>query len=341
MSESSPENDGVLVSPDTTNTDVDTAAASSTEAKQGVEKSPSDLVFEALGLNSKEKSPDSEQDQTDPADPKSEEAAKTADADAAPKPLGEITPEEMKRYTPKTQERIQQLLDQRLEKHNEVEALKPKAQQFEALEEYAATNKLSMPQIAESVELAALVNQKPEEALQRLIPVIQHLMKVTGQVLPDDIQERVRLGYMGEEDARKLVKAEITAQRASETAAETARDLAAREQANEIRELQRTATEAADKWESSRKRSDPDWPLKSQRVGELIELEVLKKGFPSDQTAVVRMLDVIADKVNAEYARFTPRPKEIRPVTGTASTAANSEPKSSKEAALRALGFDL
>lgn len=340
MSESSPENDGVLLSPDTTNTDVDTAAASSTEANQGVEKSPSDLVFEALGMASEEKSPGSEQDQTDPAEPTADEA-KAEDAEATPKPLEEITPEELKKYSPKTQARIQQLLDQRLEKHNELEALRPKAQQFEALEEFATTHKLSMTQVAESVELAGLVNQKPEEALQRLLPVVQHLMKVTGQVLPEDIQERVRLGYIGEEEARRLVKAETAAQRASAVAKETAEEAAAREQANEIRELQRTATDTADKWESSRKRNDPDWPLKSQRVGELIKLEVYEKGFPKTPDAIVKMLDGIAEKVTAEYSRFTPRPKEVRPVTGTAATAANSEPKSSKEAALRALGFDL
>lgn len=342
MSESSPEQDGVLISPDT-NLDVDTAAESSTAADQGVQKSPSDLVFEALKLTDKEGSPDSEQDPKDPTDPQSDDPAKAADVDATAKvELGEITPEEMKRYSPKTQERIQQLLDQRLEKHNEVEALRPKAQQFEALEEFATTSRISMSQVAEAVELAALANgNDPEKALDKLIPIVQQLMQTTGRTLPDDIKERVRLGYIGEEEAKRLVRSEADATRAREAAARAEEDRKSQAEANRLANLKTMSEQTAADWEASRKRSDPDWQSKQSRFGELIKVEVYENGFPQSKEAVVKMLNGIATKVDADFARFSARPREVRPITGAASTKASTEPKSSKEAALMALGFDL
>lgn len=337
MSESSPENDSVLVAPETI-TDVDTAQSSSA-ADQGVEKSPADLVFEALGMD-QEKSPVSEQGPDDPVDPKTADAATAADAASKPE-LGEITDEELKKYGPKTQARIQQLLDQRLEKHTELEALRPKAQQFEQLEEFATSNKLSMTQVAEGVELVALANTRPEAALEKLLPIVQHLMQVTGRVLPDEIKERVRLGYIGEEEAQRLVRSEAAAKRASQQLQQTEEERQAEQEAGQIRELQRTAQSTAETWEANRKRSDPDWQSKQGRVGELIKLEVYEKGFPKTKDAIVKMLDGIADKVTAEYSQFAPRLKEVRSITGTVSTKSSSEPKSSQEAALKALGFDL
>lgn len=342
MSESSPEQDGVLISPDT-NLDANPAAESSTEANQGAQKSPSDLVFEALKLTEKESSPDSEQDPNDPAVTQEGAEAKAEDAEAAPKAdLGEITPEELKKYGPKTQERMQQLLAQRHEIRTELEAIRPKAQQFEALEEFAATSRISMAQVAEAVELAALANgSDPEKALDKLIPIVQQLMQTTGRTLPDDIKERVRLGYIGEEEAKRLVRSEAEATRAREAAARAEEERQSQAEANRLANLKTMSEQTAADWEASRKRSDPDWQSKQSRFGELIKVEVYENGFPQSKEAVVKMLNGIAAKVDADFARFTPRPREVRSITGAASTKASTEPKSSKEAALMALGFDL
>ncbi|HEY5798480.1 MAG TPA: hypothetical protein VIU82_26045 [Bosea sp. (in: a-proteobacteria)] len=342
MSESSPEQDGVLISPDT-NLDASTASDSSTEANQGAQKSPSDLVFEALKLTEKESSPDSEQDPSDPADTQEGAEAKAEDAEAAPKAdLGEITPEELKKYGPKTQERMQQLLSHRHELRTELEAVRPKAQQFEAIEEFAASSRISMKQVGDAIELAALANSdNPEAALDKLIPIVQQLMQTTGRTLPDDIKERVRLGYIGEEEAKRLVRSEAEATRAKEAAAREREERESQAEANRLANLKTMSETTAADWEAARKRSDPDWQSKQSRFGELIKVEVYENGFPQSKEAVVKMLNGIATKVDADFARFTPRAREVRPITGAASTKAISEPRTSQEAALMALGIAL
>lgn len=341
MSESSPEQDGVLISPDT-NLDANTAPESSTEANQGAQKSPSDLVFEALKLTEKESSPDSEQDPNDPAVTQEGAEAKAEDAEAAPKAeLGEITPEELKKYGPKTQERMQQLLSHRHELRTELETIRPKAQQFEALEEFAKVNSLSMTQVAEVVEVLALHKRDPAEFVRRARPMLAQAERDAGLTLPDELEERRRLGYIGDEDARRLAQSEAAAKRATEAAERERTERESQAEANRLANLKTMSETTAADWEASRKRSDPDWQSKQSRFGELIKVEVYENGFPQSKEAVVKMLNGIATKVDADFARFSARPREVRPITGAASTKASTEPKSSKEAALMALGFDL
>ena len=338
MSESSPafEEANITLAPDA-NSDVQ-AAVSSTSETQGVEQSPVDLVMEALGTTQKESSPDSERDPQDPVEPTSEQA--TAGEDDASKPeLGEITDEELKRYGPKTQARIKQLLDQRHEKHQEVEALKPKAVQYDAIMQFAEASRLSKEDVGSIMELGSLVRNDPEKALQRLAPIVQHLQELTGHILPAEVQERVRLGYISEEDARRLVKSEKSTALTREQLDQARQDQEREAEAAALKELQQTAKTTAESWEAARKRTDPDWQLKQRRIGELTELEVRRNGFPETKAKMVELLDSVYANVNQEMSRLLPRPAAIKPVTGTASAQATSEPKTSQEAAMRALGL--
>lgn len=337
MSESSPafEDTNTTLVPDA-NSDVQAAVSSTTET-QGVEQSPVDLVMEALGSTQKESSPDSERDPQDPVEPTSEQAQ--AGEDDAKQELGEITEEELKRYGPKTQARIKQLLDQRHEKHQEVEALKPKAAQYDAIMQFAEASRLSKEDVGSIMEIGSLVRNAPEKALEKLVPIVQHLQELTGQVLPADVQERVRLGYISEEDARRMVRSEKSTALTREQLEQARQDQERANEAAALQELQQSAKSTAETWEATRKRTDPDWQLKQRRVGELAELEVRRNGFPESKAKMVELLDTVYAQVNQEMSRLLPRPKAVTPVTGTASAQATSEPKTSQEAALRALGL--
>lgn len=309
----------------------DDQAASSPAADGGA--SLLDSVSEALKGSEQETSPASETDAVDKAAPTDAAAEK-----AAEDPLGEITDQELSRYGPKTQRRIKDLLAQRAEVNKQLEAVRPKAESYEKIDQFISENGLTNDDVAVVFDLAALIKKEPAKAYDRLQSLVANLGKAIGHELPPDLQERVRLGYLSEEDARELSKAKarnaLTEQQIQE------RDAKAKED-SERRRIEGHVTscrDTANKWEASRKSTDPDWNEKQQRIGELIELEVYRKGYPQTQEGVVKMLDGFLDQVNKEFSRFKPRPKEVRPLnSGSASSRATAEPKTLMEAVEQAL----
>lgn len=324
MPDSSPEAE--LDPVETSEPDV-TATSSPQETDNGGE-SLIDSVTEALKGSEEETSPDSDAgSETEPAQPT-----------PAEDPLGEITDEELKRYGPRTQRRIRQLLDARSELNNEVETLRPKAQNFDKIDEYIRDSRISNEDFAVLLEIGGLVRNDPFKAYERLSAITAQLAKVTGHELPQDIQERVRLGYLSEEDARALVtsrnKAALVEQRAQEQTAQ-----AQEEQRRSLVQAHiQTCRSTANTWEARHRASDPDWDQKQGRIGELIELEVYRNGYPPTQEQVVAMLDGFLKQVNGEFARFKPKPQTVRPTVGSASPrAGNAEPKTLMEAVEAAL----
>lgn len=338
---SSPEAEAVIEADPATiaeQPDASTASSSNATENQGGDTLLAS-VEEALKASEPEKSPDSEADPT----AKAVDPAKV-DAEGKPKapaeePLGELTEDELRRFGPKTQRRMRQLLTQRAEANTELEKLKPRAESFDKIDQFVKSNRLSNADLAVIFEIGALVRNDPFKALEKLEPIYQQLQGMTGAKLPPDVQERVNLGYLTEADARELVKArkrvehtEARTQEQTEQARETERRQAFTTHVNACRTT-------ANKWESAKQSSDPDWNEKQSRIGELIELEVLKNGYPETQEGVVKMLDGFLTKVNAEFARFKPKPREVRPVIGSASSRATAEPKTLEEAVDRALAL--
>ncbi len=308
----------------------DNSATSSTQAESDTSGGESllDSVDEALKGSEVEASPDSGAgSETESAQPP-----------PAEDPLGEITDEELNRYGPRTQRRIKQLLASRSELTAEAESLRPKAQSFDKIDEYIRQSRISNEDFAVLLEIGALVRNDPFTAYERLSAITAQLAKVTGHELPPDIQERVRLGYLSEEDARALVtsrnKAALVEQRAQEQTQQSQEE----QRRTRVTAHVQTCRSTANQWEARHKATDPDWDQKQSRIGELIELEVYRNGYPPTQEQVVAMLDGFLKQVNGEFARFRPKPKEVRPTIGSASPRAGAaEPKTLMDAVNAAL----
>jgi len=303
------------------------------------ESSPQDLdtsggesllasVDEALKSSEGETSPDSE------AGSETEPAQTTPAED----PLGELTDEEFRKYGPRTQRRIRQLLDARSDLHTEGESLRPKAQHFDKIDEYIRESRITNEDFAVLLELGALVTKDPFKAYERFSAITAQLAKATGHELPPDIQERVRLGYLSEEDARALATSRTRATLAEQRAQEQTQQAQDEQRRSRVASHVQTCRSTANQWEARNKATDPDWDQKQGRIGELIELEVYRNGYPPSQEQVVKMLDGFLQQVNGEFARFKPKPKEIRPVVGSASPRAGAaEPKTLMDAVNAAL----
>jgi len=309
-------------------TDANFTDASSSSGTEGAKPSLIDSVRAVIG--DKEQSPGSERDPIDPA----------VSPVTAAKPeteLGDLTEAELKSYGPKTQRRINALLADRHDLTTKLSTFEGQAKQFEPVAQRAQQFRLTTEEQLISFELGGLLKTNPEAAKARLAPIMAKLEELTGNVLPPDLQERVALGYISEQDAKELnVTRTRLARNEGQTAAER-EDRAAEDEQRTRTAHVNDARDVGNNWETAKKASDPDWPLKQERVAELIKLEVYEKGFPKAKADVQRMLDGIYDKVSKEVSRFAPRPKSVRAVTANASSRATAEPKTALEAARLAL----
>lgn len=312
--------------------DVSATVDSSATETQG-EKSLLESVQAALEKGTTEASPGSGPEPEASGSPKAETPAPDTD-----EPLGELTPEELSKCAPKTQRRMQQLLSQRHELETRATAAEEKATRFDQIVGYTEANRLSNDDVAAIFEIGALVKNDPEKAYDKLLPVFLHVSRLTGRVLPPDVEERVNLGYLPKQDAQELVRLQTRSALTEQRMADQAR------QAEEARE--RTLTETRDReiqstavaWEEQRAKTDPDWSSKKDLVLSVMQADAAQKGYPTDKASTIALLDGALAKVDAQLARFRPQPKAITPVLGTSSAGATAEPKSALEAARMAIG---
>lgn len=332
MAGSSPELTAPTDEVDTKISDVSAPADSSTTEQQG-DKSLLESVQAALKDGATEASPGSGPEPEASGSTKADPAAPDTD-----EPLGDLTPEELSKYAPKTQRRMQQLLSQRHELETRATAAEEKASRFDQIVGYTEANRLSNDDVAAIFEIGALVKNDPEKAYDKLLPVFLHVSKLTGRVLPPDVEERVNLGYLPKQDAQELVRLQTRAALDEQRRADREKqDEAARERSlTETRD--REVNDAAVAWEEQRTKTDPDWSSKKDLVLSVMQADAVQKGYPSNKAEVKALLDGALAKVDAQIARFRPSPKAITPVLGNSSTGATAEPKSALEAARAALG---
>lgn len=317
MPDSSPENTAQAAVADTTVTTttentaqvLDVTSASSTDTKAGM----LDAVKSALAQT--EASPASTEPGTEAkADDQDSKTDASSDDD-------ELSDEELKALSQRTHKRFKRLSSEVRARKSEIESLRPKAEEFEKIDRFVRQSGLTNEDVGFFLTVGALAaSGKPDKALEQLLPWVQRLQAQAGDILPSDLQERVRLGYITEQDARELSRARSRASLADQRATQT-------EEQRRLESEQRTwddrvskAQSAAEKWESSKAERDPDWHLKRNEVADKVKLAILEKAqqqggrwFP-DAAEIVAISDKALEQVNKLVARRNPTPGEIRPV---------------------------
>lgn len=325
--------------PETASTDTqDVTSESSAETQDQGVGSLIDAVNTALGEAKPEATPAStEPDSKEPV-PKPEEG-------------DELSDEEKRQLSVSAQRRFRELVDARRTVEaerdtirQEVDTLKPKAERMDHLLGYMRTNNVAPEHLDNALGLTALINKGDyDKALPILENLISQVRSAAGEVLPEDLQQRVRLGYITEADAKELHKARSTAKRTTERA-EQDRQRAEQERAQaELSTMVNTAASAADDWHREQVASDPDWNLKRDLVTQRMELELHRlgrEGYPRNRESVRKLLDTVKAEVEQGLKRFRPAPKPIAPppTGGSASPRSAAMPKSALEAVNIALG---
>lgn len=310
MSESSTDTAVDTTAETTPTPDANTAVESSAPA-EGESKSIFDVVNAALQATDQEASPPSDEPGTEAqADDPSEGAAET---------LPDPTEEDLKRYKPATAQRMRQLLDQRDQSRAEVEKLQPKVQAFDSLSGFLQQNQLTDADLRNAVNLAAMVRNRPEQEFPKLLEIVQQMAPMVGAVLPDDLHQAVQAGKISEEYARELAGQRATAMLSQHRSSQTQEQLDQKRRQEAWQGTVQAVSNAATEWETSVRRTDPDYSLKQGRIAELVELYARRDGYPTTPQQAVEMSKKAYEVATSELTKFRPAPKPVRTVQASAS----------------------
>lgn len=254
------------------------------------------------------------------------------------------TEEELKNYSPHARKRIGQLLGQRKEARElseslqrEVEPLKAQAKIAGDLQSFVQSHGLTKEDLDTGFSIMGMMRGDPQQALNALMPIVSALQERVGNVLPADLLSDVQAGKLNVERALELSRSRAANARSQETAAERAEAERQQREQQQFQSTVQSAATAVSDWERTKSTSDPDWHLKQDRIGQLVELEVRRSGFPQTSQAAVALHQRALDTVNAELRKLRPAPKPMNMATGHANPNSVVEPKSHLEAAMMGL----
>lgn len=247
----------------------------------------------------------------------------------------ELSPEESKQLSAKTQRRLRYLSSQVKAKASELETLAPKAKELDDLNRYVREAGLSNNDVAGTLEIAAMLKHNKRGAYDRLIPIMNALRSDLGETLDPQLQERVKQNFISEEDARVIARTTAEAKLLRESNANLAAAGEQQRQAQQTNELVQGTIASATEWEATKAKGDPDWQLKRKDVAQRVKLAILEEAstkpdrqwFPN-RTEIIKLNEDALKEVNDSYKRFTPRLTAITPDNGSASPRSVAEPKS-------------
>jgi hypothetical protein len=184
------------------------------------------------------------------------------------------------------------------------------AQQYEQVQQFLQDNGISAEEAAEMLTLKALMKTDPQKAWAQFKPIVQQLLVDAGEILPDDLKQRVARGEMSREAAieyQRLRAAQTSGQKAQQAAAE-------RTQQSQALQAQKAVTDSVAMWEQATRLRDPDFEAKTEALQKEILWLQRRDGLPKTPDAARKMVEEAYQTVS-KTARPAAR-QQMRPVTG-------------------------
>ncbi len=313
--------------------DVNTAGSSTAGAEDG--KSYLDAISDALQKSGK--SSDPENGEGSAANGANVEA-EGDDPEDDGEPLGELTGEELSRYTSKTRKRIKGLIAERDQYKGEAQSLQSDAAVTQKLIGFMDEKGITSEDVNAAFNIMALMRSDPAKAYEALTPIVLELQSQLGITLPNDLQDRVNLGYITREDAQALARARANEQRATRQAAEVTQRSQQRDEQQVVSQHVSAVSAKITEWETTWSKSDPDYKRKQPFVQDAIEKDILRNGFPRTVQDAIARAESAKKMVEDRMRSLVPsQRREIRPETGAVSPGGQAKPKTMEEAMAAAL----
>jgi len=198
-----------------------------------------------------------------------------------------------------------------------VSTLEPDAQRYRYVQDFLDQNGMSAEEASELLQVGALIKTNPVEAWARMKPVVEKLLQVTGEIVPEDLKSRIQNGELSHEAALELSRARAKAETLSASQS-------FREQLEARRSQEATANslrDTAQSWVDDRTAKDPNFNAKMPLLQTVIEALHYREGKPKTPQGVTDQLQRAYKTVNemapiAAIAPAVPKQRPITPVRG-------------------------
>lgn len=222
--------------------------------------------------------------------------------------------------------RFKQVIEQR-------NAFRVDATRYQNVQNFLDTSGLKSDEAADGLTIMAQAKVDPAGAWAKIKPWVQQLLVNAGEVLPDDLSQRVAAGDMTQDAAF-----EISRQRAQINSTKTQRSFEEQQRArkDETSLANSLYTTAAD-WEADRTTKDPNFAAKLPLVQREIAFLQMTEGKPKTAEGVKAQLTKAYKHVNDKFVPPAPAQQRqrpaIRPITGghVAGNLQEAKPKSTLE----------
>ena len=172
--------------------------------------------------------------------------------------------------------------------------------------------KLSAEETAQGLSIMGLMKSNPQAALEALQPIISNLQQVTGQIIPDDIQQKIEDGYMDEDVGKELARtrADVQLQRnANQQMLNEQQQMNASDQINII-------AQSVTNWEENIRKTDPDFELKQDEVDDRVSALVRERGRPNNSEDAIALAQEAYETVTKRHQSRLGVRKPIRSLSG-------------------------
>ena len=328
----------------TSDTDQDTADSSDPNP---ADKAPStfDVVMNALNKDGEEEAGGSSE----------EDPSKKADADKKAKDAKEddddfedFTPEERKHLKKQTAERFDKLKglyhttkEKLASTSTQLEQATVEAGYYRKFVGFLDENRISQDEANELFNIGALMKNDPAKALELITPYYNDLLHITGNILPPDLQQQVKQGYITKDRALELSRLPVGGQTRQAIDQERTTHQQQRDADRQRNEQVSTMQGAISNWEKNWSSSDPDYAKKKDRVLDRVELLLVRAqrdgNLPKTTEEAVKLANQAKTEVEADLKRMNPQRKQVRTVDGGSSGSNLPEPKNTADVIRRTL----
>jgi hypothetical protein len=197
------------------------------------------------------------------------------------------------------------------------------------------------------IEVGLAVTNDPERAKQLLMPIMESLFVLTGEVLSPELTAEVEAGRITEEAAREISRHRagrvITTHKQTEAEKRAQQEAEDRAKSAVAKQADSVATGISN-WENQWKSRDPDYAIKSSLWRDKMDayiarVQTKQEPAPSDAKAIVAVAEKFKKDVESTLLRLRPSKKPINPTPHGVGTSTGSKvaPSSLKEAIGNAL----
>jgi hypothetical protein len=199
-----------------------------------------------------------------------------------------------------------------LKKHNQYKAqaqqFSQDAERYNNVQNFMDAQGLGSEEAADLLIIGGLMKTNPVEAWRRARPTIQKLLIAAGEVLPDDLKQRVQAGQLNAESAMAESRA-----RALSNSVQATRSFEQRRNDQLAQSNAQTAiVDAGNAWEAERRQRDPNFEAKLEPFKREMAYIQHQEGRPTSPAMMVDQFKRAYAEVNKKWQAPAPAAAPVR-----------------------------